>query len=59
MSRNLMIALILIAVTVIILLFNNSGRVSVDLVVTTVNWAKAMVFLAFTATGVVIGLLLR
>lgn len=59
MSRNLMIALILIALTVIVLLFNNSGRLSVDMVVTTVTAAKAMVLLAFTAVGVIIGLLLR
>ncbi len=59
MSRNLMIALILIAITVIVLLFNNSGRISVDLVVTSVSAAKAMVLLAFTAAGVIIGLLLR
>ena len=59
MSRNLMIALILIAITVIVLLFNNSGKISVDLIVTSVSAAKAMVLLAFTAAGVIIGLLLR
>lgn len=59
MSRNLMIALILIAITVIVLLFNNSGTISVDLVVTSMSAAKAMVLLAFTAVGVIIGLLLR
>ncbi len=59
MSRNLLIALILIAVTVVVLLFNNSGSISIDLMVTTLRGGKAMVLLGFTAIGVIIGLLLR
>ncbi len=59
MSRNLLIALILIALTVLVLLFNNTGNVSVNLLVTSVRATSALVFLGFTAVGVIIGLMLR
>jgi hypothetical protein len=58
MTRKLLIALILIGLTVIILLFNR-GSVGVDLIVTSVSGIKSLVFLAFTAIGVVIGILLK
>ncbi len=58
MTKKLLIALILIGLTVIILLFNR-GSVGVDLIVTSVSGIKSLVFLAFTAIGVVIGILLK
>jgi hypothetical protein len=58
MTKKLLIALILIGLTVIILLFNR-GSVGVDLIVTSVSGIKSLVFLAFTAMGVVIGVLLK
>ena len=58
MTKKLLVALLLIGLTVIILLFNR-GSVSVELIVTSVSGIKSLVFLAFTAIGVVIGVLLK
>lgn len=59
MSRKLLMALILIALTVVVLLLNNSGSIKLDLGITDLNLATAMALLSFTSVGVVIGLLLR
>lgn len=59
MSRNLLIALVLIALTVVVLLLNNSGSVTIDLLFTDIRPPTAMAFLGFTGVGVVIGLILR
>ncbi len=58
MTKKLVIALILIGLTVVVLLFNR-GSVAVDLIVTSVSGFKSLVFLAFTAIGVIIGVLLK
>ena len=58
MTKKLLIALILIGLTVVVLLFNR-GSVGVDLIVGSVDGIKSLVFLAFTAIGVVIGVLLK
>ena len=57
MSKKLLSALILIALTFIVLLFNR-GSVGVDLIVTSFNGFKPLVFFGFTALGVVLGVLL-
>lgn len=60
MSRNVLIALVLIALTVIVLLVNGGETVSLNLLVTQLRRVSAsMVLLAFTGIGVLIGLLLR
>lgn len=58
MTKKLLIALILIGLTVLVLVFNR-GTVSVDLLITQLSAQKSLVFLVFTAVGVVIGVLLK
>ena len=58
MTKKLLIALILIGLSVIVLVMNR-GTVDVNLIVTSVNGIKSLVFLTFTAVGVVIGVLLK
>ncbi|MBP7829313.1 MAG: hypothetical protein KA248_05305 [Kiritimatiellae bacterium] len=58
MSKNMIIALVLMVVAVVIFIVNRE-KTSVDLLFTTINQAKSFVFLGFTALGVVIGVLLK
>ena len=58
MPRNTMYALVLIAVLVVVFLFNR-GRADVNLVVTEFSMMKSLAFLMFTALGVLIGVLLK
>lgn len=58
MPRNSIYALILIAVLVVVFLFNR-GHVDVDLVVKNFTMMKSLAFLMFTALGVLIGVLLK
>lgn len=58
MSKKLLVALVLIGLTVIVLLMNR-GSVEVNVLVTEINGLKSLIFLAFTALGVVIGVLLK
>lgn len=59
MSKRLLWALLLIAVTVILLILNTKGNVSLNLIVGPLEMTKAIAFLLFTSTGVVIGILLK
>lgn len=59
MSKRLLWALLLIAVTVILLILNTKGNVSLNLIVGSLEMTKAIAFLLFTSTGVVIGILLK
>ena len=58
MQRNLVIALVLIAFLVLLFIFNR-GTVEVHLLVTEVKTLKTLVFLAFSAVGVIVGVLLK
>ena len=58
MNRNSIVALILIALLILLFIFNR-GTVDVHLLVGEVKTLKALVFLAFSAVGVAIGLLLK
>ncbi len=58
MTRKLMWALIIIAVVVLVLIFNK-GDVDVNLIVTRISALKALVFLSFVVVGVAIGILLK
>jgi len=58
MNRNLVIALVLIALLVILFIFNR-GQVEVDLLVTRFEAMKSVVFLCFVGGGVIIGILLK
>lgn len=60
MSKNLLISLILIALTVVVLLLNARGTATVEFgVLDGIKASAAMIYLGFTAVGVVIGVLLR
>jgi hypothetical protein len=58
MNKKLLCALVLILLCVVVLIFNR-GDVDVDLVFTSVDGLKSLVFLAFIAVGVAIGVLLK
>lgn len=63
MNKKMIFALVLFAVTVVVLLFNMKGmspRISVDLVITSFSSVyKSVAFLGFMLTGVIIGILLK
>ena len=59
MSKRLLYALLMIAVSVIVLLLNTGSSVSVSLRFAQISAMKSLVFLVFLVTGVVIGLLLK
>jgi hypothetical protein len=58
MDKKLMTALIILALSVIVLLFNK-GRVDVNIIFTTLSGMKSLVFLSFISIGVIIGVLLK
>lgn len=58
MSKKLISALLLIAITVIVLLLNR-GSVGINFIIADVSMQKALAFLMFTAIGVAIGVLLK
>ena len=60
MNKKLIFALVIFALTVIILLFSGmKPKVDVDLIITSVTIYKSLAFLGFTLIGVVIGTLLK
>jgi len=58
MTKNVLIALLLIAFSVVIMIFTK-GDAPVNLVFTVIKPAAALVYLCFTALGVTIGVLLK
>jgi hypothetical protein len=58
MSKKVLFALVIMAVSVLVLIFNR-GTVQIDLLLGTVRALKSIAFLAFIAVGVVIGILLK
>ena len=58
MNKKLLYALIIIALSVIVLIFNR-GRVEIDLLFTTIDPLKSIAFLVFIGIGVLIGILLK
>lgn len=59
MSRRFMTGLILLAFTVVILLLNSHGNVTLDFRLFKVEMLKSFAFFSFLASGVVLGFLLR
>jgi uncharacterized integral membrane protein len=60
MNKKMIFALVLFALTVVVLLFSGlTPRVSIDLIVTSFSVYKSVAFLGFTLMGVIIGLLLK
>ncbi len=58
MPKNILIALLLIALSVVIMIFTK-GDSPVNLLFTTIKPAASLVYLCFTALGVTIGVLLK
>lgn len=58
MSRNVLIALVLIAMAVVVMILN-TGEISLNLVIRPIRVAASLIYLAFTAFGVLIGVLLK
>ncbi len=58
MSKRLLYALIIMALTVIVLIFNR-GHVSINLFFGTIDAFKPIAFFVFVGIGVVIGILLK
>lgn len=58
MTKNVLIALILIALAVVVMIFTK-GDSPVNLVFTVVKPAASLVYLCFVALGVTIGVLLK
>lgn len=58
MTKNVLIALLLIALSVVIMIFTK-GSAPVDFIFTQIKPAASLVYLCFTALGVTIGVLLK
>jgi hypothetical protein len=58
MNKKVLYALLIIALLVIVLIFNR-GTVNINLLVDDVTPLKSLAFLAFTGIGVAIGVLLK
>lgn len=58
MSRNVLIALVLLALSVVVMIFNHN-LVSIDLLVTTIKPYASVAYLSFLTVGVIIGILLK
>lgn len=58
MTKNVMIALLLIALSVVVMIFN-TDNIRVNLIFGVVKPAASLVYLCFTALGVTIGILLK
>lgn len=58
MSRNVLVALLLMALSVLIMIFNHS-TVALNLLFVDVRPVAALVYLCFMGVGVIIGVLLN
>jgi hypothetical protein len=60
MNKKMILALVLVAITVIVLLFSGlKPKVTVDIIITSFEVYKSMAFLGFTLMGIIIGLMLK
>ena len=59
MGKQLLLALILIALTVIVLLLNTGGTITLDIGFSAIRASPAMIFLGFNMIGVIVGILIR
>jgi len=60
MNKNLLWALLILVITVIVLIFNNGGRVDVDFPFhLSITGIRSLVYLAFLSIGVAIGVLIK
>lgn len=58
MSRNVLVALLLMALSVMVMIFNHD-RIAISLLVATIKPYASMVYLSFLSIGVIIGILLK
>ena len=58
MTKNVLIALILIVLSVLVMIFN-TGSISLNLVFAVVRPVASLVYLSFMVLGVVVGVLLK
>jgi len=59
MSKNVIIALVLIALSVIVMILSRNHAVAVNLVFKEIRPDASLAYLGFTSLGVVIGVLLK
>ena len=59
MNKKVLSALLILAVSVIVLLLNTGSRCSVSLHFADISAMKALVFLFFMILGVIVGVLLK
>ncbi|MCK5850641.1 MAG: hypothetical protein KAH23_06965 [Kiritimatiellae bacterium] len=59
MSKNLLSALLLIALLVLVFIFNTRGHLTIDIGITDFRVVKSIAFFIFSAVGVLIGVLIR
>ncbi len=59
MNKRTLWALMLLLLVTLVLILNASGSIGLDFRMFTISASKAVVLLAFTIVGMVIGLLLR
>ena len=59
MSKNLLVALFLIAAIIIILILNAGPEMSVSFRLFSIQASKSVMLFSFTGIGVIIGLLLK
>ena len=59
MNKKVLYALLILALTVIVLLLNTGSKVSISLRFAEISAMKALVFLFFTTIGVIVGVLLK
>ncbi|MCF7854446.1 MAG: hypothetical protein K9N51_06600 [Candidatus Pacebacteria bacterium] len=59
MNKRLIYAFIIIGLAIIVMLFNSDKSVDVNLLVKKIEMLKSLVFLAFMAIGVAVGVLVK
>lgn len=59
MNKGLLWAMLILLISVLVLIFNRGGNVSVNLLVCEFSAMKSLVFLGFISVGVAIGVLIK
>ena len=59
MNKGLLWAMLILLISVLVLIFNRGGNVSVNLLVYEFSAMKSLVFLGFISVGVAIGVLIK
>ena len=59
MNKKVVYALVILGLAVLVMIFNRRGSVTVNVGFRDIDAARAIVFFAFTAVGVTVGLLIK